>query len=81
VVTLRLSIAAGVFELVIQDNGVGFEPTLKEHSERNGLTNMRTRSAELKGQLEIKSSPGTGASLRLLIPLSGGTEQSDGNII
>ena len=70
-VTIRLAVSGDVFELIIQDNGSGFDPSLKEYSERNGLSNMSARSAELKGRLVIESSPGKGTSILLQVPLAG----------
>ena len=72
-VTLRFQVVENVFELVIQDNGSGFEPSLKEHTERNGLHNMRTRAVELHGQITIESQPGAGTLITLRIPVQGGS--------
>ena len=80
-VSLRFAINQNVFEATIQDDGVGFEPTLQEHSERNGLNNMRTRTAELNGRLVIESRPGAGTTILLHIPVSDGAETPAVNII
>jgi signal transduction histidine kinase/ligand-binding sensor domain-containing protein len=68
-VTLRFSVIESVFELIIRDNGSGFEPSLKEHAERNGLNNMRTRANEMKGSIAIESSPGAGTVITLRVPI------------
>ena len=72
-VTLTFQIVDHVFELRIQDNGMGFEPLLKEHAERNGLNNMRTRAAELNGRITIESHSGAGALVILCVPIQGGS--------
>ena len=55
--------------LRIVDNGAGFDPTATEHSERNGLTNLRTRAEEVAGTIEIVSTPGTGTDLQFSVAL------------
>jgi len=49
--------------LTITDNGVGFDPSVAHKG--NGLKNLQYRAGKLAGQLEIKSSPGKGASFGL----------------
>lgn len=67
--SVTLSFANEAFALSIRDNGAGFAPEAQEHSERNGLRNMRTRVAELGGTLEIRSAPGAGAEIALRVPI------------
>jgi signal transduction histidine kinase len=80
-VIVGFCINENVFEIKIQDNGVGFEPSLKEHSERNGLTNMRVRATEIGGRLEIESHPGAGTIILLRVPLTASSGQSQSKII
>jgi signal transduction histidine kinase len=80
-VTLRFSLAGDVFEVSVRDNGTGFEPSLKEHAERNGLNNMRTRAAELKGCLTIESHASAGTLLALRVPVSKCSDQPPEKII
>jgi signal transduction histidine kinase len=65
---LRIRTADADFFLAVEDNGRGFDPKGFSGSARNGLTNMRSRVAELGGVLEIESSPGRGTSVRLRLP-------------
>jgi two-component sensor histidine kinase len=51
------------FELLIRDNGIGFDP-MKE-TNRNGLKNLKSRANDLNGSLEIKSEIGNGTSIKL----------------
>lgn len=62
-----------VVEIRIQDNGAGFEPSLKEHSERNGLHNMRSRAEEIGARIVIESSPGAGTLITLTVPICAST--------
>lgn len=50
----------------ITDNGVGFDFS---HSPGNGLMNMRKRAAEIDGDIEIGSTPGTGSSITLKLKI------------
>ncbi|MES2777706.1 MAG: sensor histidine kinase [Bacteroidota bacterium] len=73
--TAHISIAANQLMLTVTDNGVGFNPEaeMSGHSISlggNGLKNMRSRAAELNGNLTITSQPGNGAEITLFMPLS-----------
>lgn len=53
---LRITPSPSHLTIEITDNGTGFDPTTRKG---NGLTNMRTRTQELHGTLEIESTTGT----------------------
>ncbi|WP_439585763.1 ligand-binding sensor domain-containing protein [Dyadobacter bucti] len=53
-----------VIELLIRDDGLGFEVNAVRSS-GNGLTNMNYRAASLKGTLRIVSEPGAGTTIHL----------------
>ncbi len=53
-------------QLVIEDNGRGFDP--EDHATGFGLQGMRERTLALGGSLQITSQPGQGCSLSLWIP-------------
>jgi PAS domain S-box-containing protein len=57
----------GAIEIEVNDDGVGFEPSLVR--EGFGLVGMRERAALLGGTLEIDSTKGAGTRLRAEIPL------------
>lgn len=69
-VEVSLSFVQGTMMLHLVDNGIGFAPSALEHSERNGLTNLRARAQEIGGQLEIVSSPGRGTEVRLSLAMN-----------
>jgi signal transduction histidine kinase len=54
--------------VVVQDNGKGFDPAMIK-SERNGLTNMAQRMAELGGSCLVTSQPGKGCRVEFSISL------------
>ena len=54
--------------LMAEDNGSGFD--VNEISDRgNGLSNMKSRIENLKGNLFIDSNPQRGTIISILIPL------------
>jgi signal transduction histidine kinase len=75
-VSIRLSTqalgATTLIQLVLQDNGQGFE--LSQTSTGYGLQGIKERAEALKGTVEIKSQPGRGCRCVVKIPLSGFSE-------
>lgn len=66
---ITMAVSEQTFTLSIRDNGRGFDPRDPAHSERNGLSNMQTRAAEIEGQLAITSSREHGTEIRLTVAL------------
>ncbi len=64
---LRIKMDGDRFCLSLEDNGVGFDPSSPENARRNGLANMRSRIAELKGTLILDSMPGKGTSILISV--------------
>lgn len=59
-----------VLELVLTDDGDGFEPAEQGvRSRRLGLTSMHDRVHALGGQLDIISSPGAGTTVHAAVPV------------
>lgn len=54
--------------ITIVDDGLGFNPA-QVRAEGSGLKNMRHRMEEIGGDLELKSEPGHGTTVRLHFPL------------
>jgi signal transduction histidine kinase/ligand-binding sensor domain-containing protein len=52
-------------EIVVQDDGKGFDP--RGPSRGNGLGNMRRRAQAMGGSVAIESRPGQGTTVRLLL--------------
>ncbi len=56
--------------LLVEDDGIGFDPALPPDGENEhfGLKVMRERAARIDGELDIDSVPGEGARIRLTFP-------------
>jgi signal transduction histidine kinase len=65
-VHLRVSDTAAGLEILIADDGCGFDPG-KTPGRGNGLANMRARVAALGGEFGVESAPGRGTKLKILV--------------
>jgi two-component system sensor histidine kinase UhpB len=65
-VHIHLSGDARKIQLVVSDDGVGFEAEKARSS--NGLRNMRTRTEALNGRFNICTAPGKGVKIEVEIP-------------
>jgi signal transduction histidine kinase len=61
-VTVRLAFGNDRIDLVIQDDGVGFDPAAVD-PDRYGLTGMQERAAMIGATLKVHSRPGGGARI------------------
>jgi signal transduction histidine kinase len=68
-IALLLRVGGGVAELVVSDDGRGFDPQ-KVGRGGMGLRVMRFRAQMLGGYLSVESVPGGGTTLRCRCPLS-----------
>jgi len=53
--------------LIVEDNGIGFEPARSENG--NGLSNMKERASLLGGTFSLETASGEGTTLRIKIPI------------
>jgi signal transduction histidine kinase len=51
----------------ISDDGKGFNP--EALTSRNGIKNMKLRATQINSAIEIKSAPGKGTRITLLVKL------------
>jgi signal transduction histidine kinase len=87
-VRVNFRLEAGRLELVISDDGRGFEPvdsvTLSGEYEPtdgtggNGLYSMRRRAAEMGGSYEVRSKPGEGTTVTLSLPAAPAAHAENG---
>ena len=76
VVTLRTE--NGRLSLLVEDNGVGFDPSqLKSTADSMGMASMRERAEQHGGTFEVQSRPGEGTLIRVDFPTLAAA-QSDG---
>jgi len=73
-VTVRLTQRGSIAQLVIKDDGIGFDPdhtpARRKEDEGFGVLRMRERVAFLGGILTIKSAQRAGTEIKVRIPLS-----------
>ncbi|RCK77186.1 MAG: sensor histidine kinase [Anaerolineae bacterium] len=72
-VQIKLTQSDSVVTLEIYDNGIGFDAQILQNPQNDhglGLLGMQERATLLGGQLEIKTAPGEGTLIRIVIPLS-----------
>jgi signal transduction histidine kinase len=55
-------------DMLLKDNGVGFDLGLSEKRDGIGLRNIQKRVAIFNGSFDIESAPGKGTTLRIFIP-------------
>ena len=71
-VRVHLKLGPNEFQIIIADDGCGFDPASppKRAGGGNGLENMRERMRVAGGRFECESTPGRGASIVFHIPCS-----------
>jgi PAS domain S-box-containing protein len=69
-VQISLQVAAKNIELIIKDDGIGFDSTTREGKKTWGLLGMKERASMMGGELVIDSIPKKGTSIEVKIPLS-----------
>jgi signal transduction histidine kinase len=69
-ISVTVSRSEDAVELIVQDDGTGFDPEATERS--FGLVGMEERVSLAGGRLEIDSAPGEGTEVRVELPLDGG---------
>ena len=76
-VRVTLEPVPGGFQLLVCDNGSGFDPQRSAAAPAGnrlvtgyGVTGIRTRLEQVGGRVEIQSTPGTGTRVELFVPLS-----------
>jgi len=68
-VAIALHWSADSLQISLTDDGRGFDPQAAPAEGRYGLVMLRERVAALRGEMEVESAPGRGATLRFRIPL------------
>ncbi len=68
VATVGVRVADGTLALRVQDDGEGFDPTVKSR-DGLGLASLRERALCVGGTTEVRSRPGGGTTIEALLPL------------
>ncbi len=68
---VRISALDGRLVVAVEDDGAGMA-AVAGRAGADGLDNMSKRLAQIGGRCEIQSAPGTGTTVRFILPLSGG---------
>lgn len=68
-VTVHLSRRRSAIEIVVRDDGAGFDPRSRQAGEGFGLVTMRERAELMGGELTIRSRPRHGTEVRVVLPL------------
>jgi signal transduction histidine kinase len=66
-IALELRIETRLVRFTVRDDGEGFDPNAPRRG--TGLLGMRERADALHGRLRVKSAPGEGTTLELVLPL------------
>ena len=78
VVDVELSAANGTLQLIVHDDGRGFDVSAArkraEHGGSQGLLSMQERVELAGGDLEIDSAAGRGTTVRVRLPLTAGSD-------
>ncbi len=64
---ISLQYGAGLFNLTLEDNGVGFSPQVIDKNKGSGLKNMENRAALIGALATINSSPGKGCCIKVTL--------------
>jgi signal transduction histidine kinase len=77
-VSVQIQATAGHLEILIRDDGHGFDLTASPGvRDGNGLMNMRQRAQAIGGTLDLQTQQGKGTSVRLCVALAGNGRLSD----
>lgn len=73
-----LTMENGKFLLLVEDEGIGFDPAaIEPGEEKMGLSSMRERAELMGGTIDVDSRPGAGTRIRVEIPQVEGEESDE----
>lgn len=67
-VVTSLNINDNTIEVIITDDGIGFDPSLIRHRKSFGILGMKERILSLEGNFELDTSPGKGTKITIRVP-------------
>jgi signal transduction histidine kinase len=69
-VQVHAKISGNLLEILVRDDGRGFDPSTLADGRRNGLGNMRRRAEVIGAKLELQSTAGEGTTVQLMMDLN-----------
>ncbi|OEK05167.1 hypothetical protein BFP71_17300 [Roseivirga misakiensis] len=66
---IQLNQNEGSVNLIVEDDGVGFDPKRLENADGIGLSNLKARVAKLEGTFHVDSGKGAGTTISIDIPV------------
>ncbi len=79
-VVVKLELLPQQVIIAVKDDGMGFDPqSVEQDGGHYGLLNMRERARLLNGELQVKSAPGRGTEIYVMIPIEGEGDKVGGN--
>jgi signal transduction histidine kinase/ligand-binding sensor domain-containing protein len=75
---VQAKVSRGTLDIVVHDDGHGFDPSSPERAKGNGLGNMRRRAEAMGGALVIESAGDQGVTVRLTVPLPAAAVNGNG---
>lgn len=76
-IKVRLWLEANRIKIQVDDHGIGFDVQEALSGNSSGLSGMKERVAWLGGSLEIDSTPGSGTTLRVTLPIEAYVERRE----
>lgn len=70
-VKVAFELDGGAARMVVEDNGVGFDPAQPRVGPAFGLETMRERAELIGGSFAVRSAPGAGTTVEVRLPLEG----------
>jgi signal transduction histidine kinase len=77
-VEVQLSQVGDCMQIMIADNGRGFDLDLVQRG--NGLTNLRERLQAMQGECQFESHSGTGTTVKFVVPITGNPSRTPSEI-
>lgn len=69
-VLVQAKVMGRTLEILVMDDGRGFDPASLAEGRRNGMGNMRRRAAAVGAQLDLQSAPARGTTVKLRVNLA-----------
>jgi signal transduction histidine kinase len=74
-VHVQAKVTGHTLEILVADDGKGFDPQSLAEGLRNGMGNMRRRTAAMNARLDIQSAPGNGTKVVMSVDIANGARQ------